>query len=154
MSNYPKMIDLKNRLIYFGHEVILPDPSNNAQLKEIISNDYVDTYQLKIKYDYIRKHYNNIVIGDCVLIANYAKKGIENYIGGNSFLEMGFAYTMDKPIYLVNPIPSIENYYHEMVAMKPILLNNNLELIKDSVSQNKNKKKQIKSFETVGVSTI
>lgn len=130
MSNYPQMADLKNRLIAGGHEIMLPDPSNDKQLNEIIENKYVDTFELKIKYNYIKKHFQHIVKGDCVLIANFDKNGVKNYVGGNSFLEMGFAYTMNKPIYLLNPIPSIEYYYNEMAAMQPIILYGNIELIK------------------------
>lgn len=130
MSNYPKMVKLKEKLIALGHEVALPDPSNDKQLQEIINNNYEDTYELKMKYDYIRKHYAKIVSGDGVLIANYEKNGVKNYIGGNSFLEMGYAFSMNKPIFLVNPIPAIEYYYNEMVAMKPIVVGDNLKLIR------------------------
>lgn len=128
MSNYLKMKALKDELLKNNHEVILPDPSTNRQLQEIIKQDYVDTSDLKLKYDYIRKHYDHIVEADFIIIANYGKNGIENYVGGNSFLEMGFAYCLGKPIYLVNPIPQIDFYYHEMVAMKPSILNGNLDI--------------------------
>jgi nucleoside 2-deoxyribosyltransferase len=129
MSHYLKMKELSEQLKSLGHKVILPEINTNKQLEAISLNKYTDTYSIKIKYDYIRKHYNQITKSDCVLIANYDKKGIRNYIGGNSFLEMGYAYIMEKPIFLLNPIPKIRLYYHEMVAMKPIIINNNLELI-------------------------
>ncbi len=129
MSVYPKMIDLKNQLTILGHSVIIPSPSSDEQLQEIINNKYIDTYDLKMKYDYIKKHYANIVEADCVLIANYDKNEVKNYVGGNSFLEMGYAYSMNKPIYLVNSIPLIEHYYHEMIAMEPIIINGDLKKI-------------------------
>ncbi len=94
MTNFLKMLELKKQLDVMGHKVILPNPDMDDQLKEIAANKYVDTHQIKVKYDYIRKHYNHIVEGDCVLIANYDKNGTKNYVGGNSFLEMCFAYTM------------------------------------------------------------
>ena len=89
----------------------------------------MDTAELKIKYDFIKKHFRYISRADCLLIANYDKKGIQNYIGGNAFLEMGYAYSLAKPIFLLNPLPQIEYYYHEMVAMQPIVLNGKLSLI-------------------------
>jgi len=129
MANYLKMLELKKRLDSMGHKVILPSLDTDDQLKEIVANKYVDTHEIKIKYNYIRKHYSHIVEGDCVLIANYDKNSTKNYVGGNSFLEMGYAYSLNKPIYLLNPVPEIEFYYHEMVAMQPIILNGKLELI-------------------------
>jgi nucleoside 2-deoxyribosyltransferase len=136
MTNYSKMVTIKERLISMGNKVILPDPSTNEQLKKIISKGYVDTYKLKIKYDYIRKHYNHIVEADCIIIANYDKNKIKNYIGGNAFLEIGFAHILKKPIYLVNPVPKIRYYFHEIKAMNPIILNNQLSIFKSFKDKN------------------
>lgn len=125
MSNYQRMVNLKNRLAKLGHFGILPETETEEQ-KQLIQKRGLETSELKIKYDVIRKHYRNILEADCVLVANYDKKGIRNYIGGNSFLEMGFAFILRKPIYLLKPIPSISFYYHEMKAMQPIVLNDDL----------------------------
>ena len=53
--------------------------------------------------------------------ANYDKHGIKNYIGGNAFLEMGFAHVLGikKFIYL-NPIRKMPYYETEIVAMRPL----------------------------------
>jgi len=56
------------------------------------------------------------------------KKGVKNYVGGNSFLEMGFAFILKKKIFLLNDIPEMP-YTSEIVAMKPICLKGNLEKI-------------------------
>lgn len=119
MTSYPKMVEVKSTLEKMGHVVILPDPAKNSHLKEIVDNKYEDTFRLKRKYDYIRKHFCNIVTSDCILITNWDKKGIKNYVGGNAFLEMGFAHILNKPIFLLHPIPTIDYYYHEMMAMNP-----------------------------------
>ena len=50
-----------------------------------------------------------------------------NYIGGNTFLEMGVAFYLNKPIYLLNIIPEID-YKEELLGMKPTIINNNLEI--------------------------
>jgi len=78
--------------------------------------------------DLIKRYYNMIKEADAILIVNGDKKGIKNYIGGNTFLEMGFAYTMDKKIFLLNPIPDMA-YRDELEAMKPIILDNDLSKI-------------------------
>jgi nucleoside 2-deoxyribosyltransferase len=62
-------------------------------------------------------------------VANYDKKGISGYIGGNTFLEMGYAFVLGKPIFLLNKIPDI-SYTSEIEGMDPIVIYNNLEKIK------------------------
>lgn len=86
--------------------------------------------RLKKTYDLIRKHYEKIKEADAILILNYEKKGVRNYVGGNSFLEMGFAYILKKKIFLFNPIPKMEFYFEEIKAMEPIILNGDLSKIK------------------------
>jgi uncharacterized membrane protein (UPF0127 family) len=51
---------------------------------------------------------------DAVLVLNYDRKGIKNYIGGNTLMEIGFAHVLNKKIYLMNPIPEIEFYKSEI----------------------------------------
>jgi hypothetical protein len=63
---------------------------------------------------------------DAVLALNLDRKGIKNYIGGNTFLELGFAYILNKKIFLYNPIPDIPFYNTEIIAMRPIIINGDL----------------------------
>ncbi|MBU6389277.1 hypothetical protein KGQ71_02055 [Patescibacteria group bacterium] len=74
-----------------------------------------------IKFDSIREYWEIIKQVDAVLVANYDKKGVSSYIGGNSFLEMGFAHVLNKPIFLLNGIPELL-YSDEIKAMQPIVL--------------------------------
>lgn len=83
----------------------------------------------KITHDLIRRHFNLIIQSDCVLIANYMKKGVENYIGGNTFLEMGFAFVLGKPLFVINPLPELP-YITEIQGMRPYILDNDLSKIK------------------------
>ena len=94
-----------------------------------LSDEEKEELKLKQKYelDAIQEHYSVIQKADKVLILNYKKNGIPGYIGGNSFLEMGFAYILKKPIYLLNLIPKIPYYETEIIAMRPIVLDGNLE---------------------------
>ena len=67
---------------------------------------------------------------DALLVVNNSlKKGRENYISGSSFLEMGFTYALGKKIFLLQDIPDL-SYKDEIMAMKPIILNGNLNKIK------------------------
>jgi len=67
---------------------------------------------------------------DAVVVLNLDKHGIANYIGGNTFLEIGFAHVLNQKIFLLNPIPDIQFYKTEIEAMKPVILNGDLSLIK------------------------
>lgn len=130
MTNYGKMVILKEKLKKLKHTVILPNPACLRSSQQINKGKYEDTFRLKKRYDFILKHYKNICKSDCILVVNYDKNGVENYIGGNSFLEMGFAHILNKPIFLLNSIPEISYYYHEMKAVNPIVIKGNLKKIK------------------------
>ncbi|PIS41507.1 MAG: hypothetical protein COT25_02780 [Candidatus Kerfeldbacteria bacterium CG08_land_8_20_14_0_20_42_7] len=56
---------------------------------------------------------------------NYSKKGVNDYIGGNALMEMGFAYVNNKKIFLLNDIPGMQ-YTDEIRAMHPIVLHGDL----------------------------
>ena len=58
---------------------------------------------------------------DAVLVINEDKGSIKHYVGGNTFLEMGFAFALDKPIFFKNPIPSML-YEDELQGMLPVIL--------------------------------
>lgn len=66
---------------------------------------------------------------EAILVTNYDKKGVTGYIGGNVFLEMGFAHVLDKKIFLLNEVPDV-SYVDEIRAMQPMVINNDLSLIK------------------------
>jgi nucleoside 2-deoxyribosyltransferase len=101
-----------------GHKVFLPIMTNFKEQGE--------HGKLKIEHNLIREHFNKIKESDAILVLNYDKNGIKNYVGGNSFLEMGKAYDIGIPIYLLNPIPDI-SYKDELIAMQPIILHGNLD---------------------------
>ncbi len=111
-----------------GHEAY---PSGFNEKYIGLTDEEKETLKLEHKYnhDAIRKHWGNIEKSDAVLVLNYDKHGVANYIGGNSFLEMGFAYIQNKPIYMLNPIPEMPYYETEIIAMKPIVIDGNLEKI-------------------------
>ncbi len=82
-----------------------------------------------IKYDSIRAYYKIIKKSDAILVANFDKNNIKNYIGGAVLLEMGFAHILNKKIFLLNQTPQMI-YTDEIKAMQPIVLNGDLTKIK------------------------
>ncbi|MDB4979040.1 MAG: Maf-like protein [Candidatus Peribacteria bacterium] len=67
---------------------------------------------------------------DAVLVLNYDRNGIANYIGGNALMEIGFAHVLDQKVFLLNPIPDIPFYKSEIEAVKPVILNGDLTKIR------------------------
>lgn len=120
------MREARKTLEAAGHSVLLP---KSIELMDTIG--YVhptmneSKVQAKIEYDFIREHFRKIEQADAILVLNYDKKGITNYIGGNTFLEMGLAFWLNKRIFFLNPVPQMD-YLTEMHAMQPIVLNGDL----------------------------
>lgn len=118
-----------------GYEVIIPKTAEMI-LKGKISLERIkkEKESGKIvkraeKMGIMRYYFGKIKESDAILVLNYDKKGIKNYIGGSVFLEMGFAYVLGKKIFLLNEIPDM-HYKDEIRAMKPTILNGQLRKIK------------------------
>lgn len=126
MQHSEKMLDLKDKLEKLGHQVFV---SKFAQTMVGKSDDEKEKMKLNQKYnlDAIREFWKLMQGADAVLVANYDKNGIKNYIGGNTLMEIGFAHVLNQKIFLFNPIPDIPYYKTEIEAMKPVILNGNLE---------------------------
>ena len=113
-------------LTNMGHDVVFPKGCDIYAKTGVVRKEDVAH---KIDNDLIRSYFDKIKNGDAVLIVNVEKNGIENYIGGNSFLEMGFAHVLNKKIFLLNPVPDAK-YKDEIFAMMPTIINGDLSLIK------------------------
>jgi nucleoside 2-deoxyribosyltransferase len=123
--------EISRKLELNGHVVEIPLTSQKILNGEITLEEFNkenlsgEGANRKIQDDVIKKYYNKIKDCDCILVLNYSKNGIENYIGGNTFLEMGFAHVLDKKIFLLNEIPNI-SYSDEIEAMMPRILNGDI----------------------------
>jgi len=132
MAFSQEMLEIKKNLEGGGYVVSLPgeteayifDPSLLKTAVDGVANVGAER---KIKNDFIRRHYEKIKESDAILVLNYDRRGIKNYIGGNTFLEMGFAHILNKPIYLMRDIPAEMNFIlEEIMAMQPVVLNGDL----------------------------
>jgi len=127
-----QMVEFRNKLISLGHGVILHEHyvawGSGKMPKEIKKTIDTKHSRLKRENDYIKVHYQEILQSDAILVLNFDKNGIKNYIGGNTLIEMGQAYVNNKKTFLLNPIPEI-SYKAEIEAMDPIILNNDLSVI-------------------------
>ncbi len=125
MQNTERMMALCDALKDLGHDAFMTDLASPFVGKTDEEKEAIKIDQKQNK-DAIRLFWRKMQGADAVLVANYDKHGIANYIGGNTFLEMGFAHVLDQKIYLLNPIPDMPYYKTEMEAMKPVILNGDL----------------------------
>ncbi|MFC1721031.1 hypothetical protein ACFLY0_01560 [Patescibacteria group bacterium] len=128
MTAAKNMIEVKETLTESGHVVVLPDFAEEYAQMKTHDDMHTESAKNKIEHDLIRGYYNEIKESDAILIVNEKRHNIDNYIGGNSFLEMGFAFVLEKKIYLLNQIPEI-GYRDEIEAMNPIMLEGDLNKI-------------------------
>jgi predicted RNA-binding protein with PUA domain len=122
MSAAEKIMEAKHKLENLGHEVVVPA---NMELHLAKTFSSKESTEEKIKDDLIKGYFKKISQADALLALNYDKNGITNYIGGNTFLEIGFAHVLNKKIFLLNPIPEM-GYTDEILAMQPIILEGDL----------------------------
>lgn len=115
-----------------GHRVYIPEEVRGF---DYWNRAHEEAAAIKRKYGFMKKHPSKIDKSDAILVLNYDVGKIENYIGGNTFLEMGLAYYLGKPIYLLNPVPEMP-YTSEIEAMEPIILNGDLAKIGEASKAN------------------
>ena len=129
MSFSKEVIEIKKVLERNGHSVLIPERAEEYAAGKLKIEEGGESIRNKIDYDLIRDYYFKIKDSDIVIIANYDKNNIKNYIGGNSFLEAGFAHVLDKKLYFLYDIPKMI-YSDELFALKPTILNGDLSSIK------------------------
>lgn len=128
MQYTEQMLEMRNKLNNLGHSAFVTD-LHKAFIGKTDEEKEIIKIEQKNNKDAIREFWNAMQGADAVLVLNLDKHEIKNYIGGNTFLEIGFAYILNQKIFLLNPIPEIQFYKTEIVAMRPIILNGDLSLI-------------------------
>ncbi len=129
MQYTEKMLEVRDQLARMGHNAFVTDLhkpfiGKSDEEKELIKLDQ------KNNQDAIREMWRLMQDADAVLVLNLDKHGINNYIGGNTFLEMGFAHVLNQKIFLYNPIPDMPHYKTELEAIKPIVINQDLSAVR------------------------
>jgi hypothetical protein len=128
-----KLVDIYRQLEALGHTPIMHEDMfgiANGTARELIDGIELDHSEIKKKHNFIKLWHNLIVSGDAILVCNFDKNGIKNYIGGNTLMEIGFAHVNDKKIFLLNPIPKEVSYADEIKAMADEIINGDLKQIK------------------------
>lgn len=134
-SFYKKSLDIEGQLKKHGFKVKMPF---TAKVMERTGNYDISHYKIwyKDSKNYNRKaylmknHFNKVVKSDTILVVNYRKNGLDGYIGGNTLMEAAIAFYFKKPIYILNNVSRDSPNYEEILGMRPIFIQGDLEKIK------------------------
>jgi len=124
---YDDMLKAQKELKEMGHVVVVP---TKAKEVDYWAEDNKVRVEAKKKFGFIGEHLEKIEQSDAILVVNVTKKETKNYIGANTFLEMGFAYYRKKRIYALNPLPDQPYIIDELLTFDAIVLNGRLDKLK------------------------
>ena len=124
-----ELVEIYHKLEKLGHKPVMHEEMfgiADGSAKELIQEISQNHPEAKRKYGFIKWWHNSIKNSDAILVCNFNKSGIKNYIGGNTLMEIGFAHVNDKKVFLLNPIPEEVSYKDEIKAMVDVILDGNL----------------------------
>ena len=122
MLHEPKMAEIASELKSRAYEVDKPNIVEGH-----VYTDNLDA-NADLKRGFIDEHFAKVDTSEAVLVVNEDKNGIKNYIGGNTLIEIAYAYSQGLDIFLLNPVPEI-GYADEINGMHPIILNGDISKI-------------------------
>lgn len=129
-SFYELAVGVRDELHKLGYEVIVP-----KNVDVMLDSDDFDVSHYKdvfkeTKSELIRSHFEEIAKGDAILVLNYEKHGMKNYIGGNVLMEMGIAFYLRKLIFILNEVPEDSAFLDEILGLAPAVLHGKLASLK------------------------
>lgn len=117
---YDKIPDIQKKLEDNGHGISLPncfdDPSTEERFRSLGTEEHSNW-----KAEMLQHSTDVIESNDAVLVLNFEKDGIKNYIGGATFLEMYDAFRLGKKIFMYNDAPK-GILHDEIVGFDPIII--------------------------------
>ena len=116
------MAHLAKELANKGHEVDKPNIVEGH-----VYGDNLDANKW-LRRGFIDEHFAKIDSSEAVLVVNEDKNDVPGYIGGNTLIEIAYAYSQGLDIFLLNPIPNM-GYADEIRGMHPMVLNGNIDAI-------------------------
>jgi hypothetical protein len=129
---YRQLVDIQAKLEKLGYRVVIPATAEAMKKSGDYDVSHVKTWFSDDK-DYHKKsllmksHFKEIESVDSILVLNYEKNGLPNYIGGNVLMEMAIAFYLNKSIFIFNEIPKESTFLEEIKAVGPIVLQGKLE---------------------------
>jgi hypothetical protein len=124
---HEECLELEKKLKELGHTVFMPVKADGV---DYWAKDGSKRVAAKKGLGLISKHMDKIKNSDAILVVNYTKRNIKNYIGANTFAEIVFASYVKKKIYFLNPMPNQKYIIEELQSVDPIPLNGDLSKVK------------------------
>lgn len=121
MQFYNEMRECQTILRKSGIDAIIP--KDEGSLPDNISDEDFRLFKKRVSSAYLKKIRDKET--SAVLVYNAQKRGIENYIGANTFVELAMAFAWNRHIYLMNEIYT--PYADELEAWDAICLHGRLE---------------------------
>src|SRR3989344_8453609 len=116
---FDNMLDIQKQLEANGHEVYRPVKVPGVNYWEEDGSKRIEAKRI---LNLAKTHLDKIENSDAILVANYTKGDIENYIGASTFLEMAFAHYRGKKIFVLNPLPNQKYIDDELKAYDVVIL--------------------------------
>ncbi|MFA5061030.1 MAG: hypothetical protein WC494_01805 [Candidatus Pacearchaeota archaeon] len=125
---YKEVEEIANFLKKQGHKITYPNSFDEPLMEEKMKVNGKENHK-KWKREMLKKDEENIKPQDAILVLNFEKRGIPNYVGGATFLEIYKAFELNKKVFFYNPLPSC-SFTDELLAIDPIIINGDLNKIK------------------------
>lgn len=117
-----EMANIRRQLEDRGYEVALPNIAEGQDYSQDSEKNAI------LKRTFIDEHFAKIDTSDAILVVNHDKKGVVNYVGGNTLMEITYAYAHGLEVFLLNPVPEM-SYADEIYGIHPIVLDGDLAAI-------------------------
>ncbi len=124
---YQEIPKIAEELKSYGHDLTFPNSYEEPFKEEMLK--FNKRAHIEFKQKMMRLHEPKIKMNDGILVYNLNKNGLENYIGGGTFIEIIKAWELNKKIFLYNPIPQ-NIFTDELTGINPIIINKDLSKIK------------------------
>lgn len=132
---YRHVNEVADELRSQGFKVVVPKKAEEMRLSgnydvDALKTWYKDEAQFGVKTELMHLHFDKVAAGDAILVVNDEKHSVEGYIGPNALMEMGLAFHLHKPIYVLNKIAKDMPVYEEVIGMNSVMLDGDLTKIK------------------------
>lgn len=124
MAHKFEMFEASKTLTDIGYEVDFPDLIEGHTYEDKSPQERAND-----KRGFIVDHLGKISTSDAILVWNQEKNGIANYVGGNTLMEMAFAFQQGLDILMLNPVPEDVSYATEIAGMMPVILDGDVHQI-------------------------
>lgn len=98
--------------------------------KAAYNADHTDNWIWERKARAMIRHFKKVEWCEAILVVNLPKNGVDGYVGANTLMEMGLAFYLGKRIFMLYPAPDYPYCKEEITAMKPVVINGDLALIR------------------------